>query len=75
VWVPLLVGVLAGRGAEPVGLTILLALFIFIPGVYVIANMPRWGKVPRALACVAYVAFAEVVTLLVFSGMHLLWKA
>jgi hypothetical protein len=77
VWLPVVVGGVAGPQPDgaPVGLAILLALFIFIPGVYVLANVTAWGKVLRAFACVIYVVSSEVIAFWVLSGVNLLWRA
>lgn len=48
---------------------ILLSVFIFIPGVYVLANLPNLGIFIRALASVAYVVIAEVVAIAVLIGV------
>ena len=63
VWVPPLVAMLAGvqPSGAPVGLALLLAPFIFIPGVYTISNIPRWSGPIRFVASLAYVAVASVV--------------
>ena len=54
-------GLLIGRGAADFGLFIVLLFFIFIPGVYFVANTPNWGKLARASASLGYVAAAEVI--------------
>ena len=74
-WLPLIVGVLAGPGAQPVGLAILLAPFVFIPGVYVLANVHRWGRLLRAASCVIYVVASEVLAFWIFPGVKWLWRA
>ena len=61
VWFPFLLGLLIGRGAADFGLFIVLLFFIFIPGVYFVANTPNWGKLARASASLGYVAAAEVI--------------
>ena len=60
-WFPFLLGLLIGRGAADFGLFIVLVFFIFIPGVYFVANTPNWGKLARASASLGYVAAAEVI--------------
>ncbi|WCM94782.1 hypothetical protein M5C99_08775 [Acidovorax sp. NCPPB 2350] len=75
VWVPLVVGVLLGPpSGGAAGLMVLLILFIFIPGVYVIGNLPRWTGFVRLLACLAYVVLAEVTAFLVLFCLDWVWK-
>ena len=75
VWLPLIVGMLAGPDAQPAALALLLALFIFIPGVYVLANLRSWGKLLRLLASMGYVVVSGVAAFWVLSGIKLLWRA
>jgi len=77
VWLPLGVGLVAGPQprADPTGLALLLALFIFIPGVYVLANTPSWGRLRRAVASAIYVVLSEVVAFWVLLGVNYLWRA
>ncbi|MDA8457449.1 hypothetical protein M4R22_22030 [Acidovorax sp. GBBC 3334] len=74
-WVPLVLGLLLGRQpGGAFGILLLLALFIFIPGVYVIANLPRWPGSIRLIACLAYVFLAEVAAFLVLSWVDWIWR-
>jgi hypothetical protein len=66
---------LAGPDAQPAALALLLALFIFIPGVYVLANLRSWGKLLRLLASMGYVVVSGVAAFWVLSGIKLLWRA
>ena len=69
VWVPLIVVLMASEqpSGPPVGLAILLAPFIFIPGVYVISNLPGWSGPIRFFASLVYVALASVMGFFVLS--------
>jgi hypothetical protein len=61
-WVPLLVVLVIrvfGPGLSALGL--LAALFIFIPGVLVIANHGSWPRWVRFFLCMVYLALSEVV--------------
>ena len=63
-WLPAIVGLLAQpqpRG-DVGGLWILLALFIFLPGVYVIAKMGSGGRTVRFMGVMAYIFLSEVAT-------------
>ena len=75
VWLPLLVSYAAGPqpGGEWVGLALLLALFVFMPGTLVVANIPSRGKLARVLASITYVTASEVVMLLVLWGVSTQW--
>jgi hypothetical protein len=66
---------LAGPDAQPAALALLLALFIFIPGVYVLGNLRSWGKLLRLLASMGYVVVSGVAAFWVLSGIKLLWRA
>jgi hypothetical protein len=66
---------LAGPDAQPAALALLLALFIFIAGVYVLANLRSWGKLLRLLASMGYVVVSGVAAFWVLSGIKLLWRA
>ncbi|WP_237711431.1 hypothetical protein [Paracidovorax oryzae] len=75
VWVPLATGLLLGsQPGGAMGLMMLLFLFVFIPGVYVIANLPRWHGVAKLIASLAYVVVAEVTAFLVLSGVNWFWR-
>ena len=69
VWVPIIVALMASEqpSGPPVGLAILLTLFIFIPGVYVISNLPGWSGPVRFFASLVYVVLASVVGFIVLS--------
>lgn len=43
-------------GAPPVAVALMLALFIFIPGLYVITNLPGWSPWAKLGASLGYVA-------------------
>jgi hypothetical protein len=77
IWLPLLVTLAAGPqpGNEWVGLALLLALFVFMPGALVIANYRDWGKLARAFALVVYVAASEVVMFVVLWAVSKHWWA
>jgi hypothetical protein len=51
----------------PVGLAVLLAPFIFIPGVYVVANVQGWSRLIRFVASLTYVALSAIVAFVVLS--------
>lgn len=75
VWLPLLMGLAVGpQPGGTTGLMLLLAFFIFIPGVYVLANSPRLGKLARVFACVVYALVAEAVAFTVLSGLDSVWR-
>lgn len=61
-WVALLLS-LAVRvfGSSLLALGGLGALFIFMPGVLVIANYDSWPRWVRFIGCLAYVALSEIV--------------
>lgn len=69
VWVPLIVALMTTEqpSGPPVGLAILLTPFIFIPGVYVISNLPGWSGPIRFVASLVYVVLASVVGFIVLS--------
>lgn len=48
-------------GGEPVALALLLAPFVFIPGVLVVANMAGWSGFIRLTASLAYVVLSGVI--------------
>lgn len=63
---PLLEGLLVALavrvfGSSLVALGVLGVLFIFMPGVLVIANYDRWPRWVRFLGCLAYVVLSEIV--------------
>ena len=43
-------------GAPPVAVALMLALFIFIPGLYVVTNLPGWSPWAKLAASLGYVA-------------------
>ncbi|MFN7153421.1 MAG: hypothetical protein ACK4OE_06985 [Acidovorax sp.] len=49
-------GVMAWHNMAPAETAILLALFIFIPGLYVITNLPRVSGLVKMFASIGYVA-------------------
>jgi len=53
-WLPLFVLLVLGRAGGPAAITLLLALFVPIPGIYVLANVSAWPKAVRLLTSVAY---------------------
>lgn len=68
VWVPTIVVLMANQSnREPIALAMLLALFIFIPGVYVISNIKKWYGIIRFSISLGYVVAAEVVSYEVLS--------
>jgi hypothetical protein len=75
VWLPLIVSYVAGPqpGGEWIGLALLLALFVFMPGTLVVANIRGWGKPARAIAAIAYVITSEAVMLLLLRGVSSQW--
>jgi hypothetical protein len=52
---------------KPWALVLLLAPFIFIPGVYVISNLPGWSGPIRFIASLVYVVLASMVGFAVLS--------
>ncbi len=56
VWLPLLIALLLGAQPRqsPVGLALLLAPFVFIPGVYVLTNVPAWSRIIKFSARVLF---------------------
>jgi hypothetical protein len=68
VWLPLvLAGLLGNQPGGVGGLVLLLAPFVFIPGVYVVANIPGWSAPRRLFASLTYVAVAGVVAFVALS--------
>jgi hypothetical protein len=67
IWLPLvLAAFLGGQPGGLGGLVLLVAPFVFIPGVYVVANAPGWSGLARLLASLTYVGvsgFAGFVAL------------
>lgn len=59
-WLPLLVAVLIGN-RSPVSVSLLLALFVFMPGLYVLSNLRSWSRIQRLVACLLYVVISGVV--------------
>ncbi len=59
-WLPILVAVLIGSGS-PEAASFLLALFVFIPGLYVLSNLSSWSRITRLVACLLYVVVSAVV--------------
>lgn len=59
-WLPILVAVLIGSGS-PEAASLLLALFVFIPGLYVLSNLSSWSRITRLVACLLYVVVSAVV--------------
>lgn len=55
-WVPPLV--MIWLGAPPPAVAAILALFIFIPGLYVITNLPRYSRWAKLVASLGYVALS-----------------
>ena len=62
VWLPLLAAAMLGAQAaqSPIAIALLLAPFVFIPGLYVLANMAVWSRSARLLACMAYLVVGAV---------------
>jgi hypothetical protein len=58
-WVPPIVALLVG--GTPVALALLLAPFVFIPGVYAVANFTAWPRLARLCASLGYVAVTGVL--------------
>ena len=70
VWLP--TGVMAWHNMAPAETAILLALFIFIPGLYVITNLPRvsgWVKVIASLGYVAVSGALGVASMVLVHGL------
>ncbi len=69
VWVPLIAALIAVDQSKdaPVALAILLTPFIFIPGVYTVANLPGLSGPIRFFASLLYVAISAVVGFIVLS--------
>lgn len=59
IWVPPLLVLIAN--GPPLALALLLAPFVFTPGLYTIANFSSWPPFARVVACFAYVALTGVV--------------
>lgn len=59
-WLPLLVAFLIGS-RSPDSVSLLLALFVFIPGLYVLSNLRSWSRIKRLVACLLYVVVSGVV--------------
>ncbi len=66
-WVPLLLVFFVG-GPAP-ALALLLAPFVFIPGVYTIANVPGWPGWARFVASLCYVVTSGVLGFLFMSWL------
>lgn len=65
-------GVMAWHNMAPAETAILLALFIFIPGLYVITNLPRvpgWVKVIGSLGYVAVSGALGVASMVLVHGL------
>jgi len=58
-WVPPVVALLVG--GTPVALALLLAPFVFIPGVCAVANFTAWPRFARFCASLGYVAVTGVL--------------
>lgn len=51
----------ARRQRPPAALALLLAPFIFVPGIYILANHRAWSRLTRLLASLGYVAVSGVL--------------
>lgn len=56
-------------GSSLVALGVLGVLFIFMPGVLVIANYDRWPRWVRFLGCLAYVVLSEIVYVVAYGAV------
>lgn len=54
---------------------LLIALFVFIPGVYVLANLSNRGRLVRLFACLFYVVVAEFAAFMVLCTLNWAWRA
>jgi hypothetical protein len=70
VWLPLVLAVILGNQPGGLGgLVLLLAPFVFIPGVYVVANIPGWSGPRRFFASLAYVGVGGAVAFVALSNL------
>jgi hypothetical protein len=60
VWLPVLVALLIGS-RSPEAVSLLLALFVFIPGLHVLSNVRGWSGIRRLVACVLYLVVGAVL--------------
>lgn len=70
-WAPLLSSMLLDSDANAQAL--LLVLFVFLPGLHLICNLPRWSVLMKLIASVGYVVATGILGFLVlhqFAGMH-----
>ena len=58
-WLPPIVALVAS--GPPAALALLLAPFVFVPGVFVVANHRAWSRFARLLASLGYVAASGVL--------------
>ncbi len=60
IWLPVLVALIIGS-RSPAAVSILVALFVFIPGLHVLSNVPGWSAIQRLVVCVLYVVVGALV--------------
>ena len=60
IWLPVLVALIIGS-RSPAAVSLLVALFVFIPGLHVLSNVPGWSGITRFVVCVLYVVVGAVV--------------
>lgn len=69
IWLPPIIALMADEqpDGKPWAFVLLLAPFIFIPGVYVISNLPGWSGPIRFITSLVYVVLASIVGFAVLS--------